>query len=408
MARKLALLFIMVSVLLTSPGCWNRREVDQLAIVVAAGFDILQDNTVLLTAQIAKPGNIANKFGGGGAGSGGGESVVIASAKGRTAFEAIQRINQKIPRSYYFGNNRIVVISEALTKGNRLRDILEILTSQRLIRRTRLLFISKGPARDVIELLAYVEKLPSEDIFKQFNSQSEVSTFTETNLNTLMNRMNAKDTEPIANGIAIVDAVDPKAKNIKGDKGQLPDKQRSSNVEKKIAKVSGVAVFRKLQMIGWLDGEETKDMLLIRGEHARTEIVVPYKGDRGVTYSLIDNKTKITPKIIGGRLNFEVNIKAKAILEEIDFPFELKEPVTVEAMTKDLNKVIKVHVEKTLKKVQKEYRSDIFGFGQKFHRKYRQEWEQVRDKWDDTFANAEINIKVETEITGSQLMENTF
>ncbi|MCL5289823.1 MAG: Ger(x)C family spore germination C-terminal domain-containing protein, partial [Firmicutes bacterium] len=51
-----------------------------------------------------------------------------------------------------------------------------------------------------------------------------------------------------------------------------------------------------------------------------------------------------------------------------------------------------------LKKAQRVYGVDIFGFGDAFHRKYKKDWRELKDRWDEEFARAEVNIAVEAHV----------
>ncbi len=209
MTGRILGIILLGSLLLLTPGCWNRREVDELAIVTAVGLDLLPGNKFLITSQVAKTGNLAGPTSGGQSGKpGGGESVVVVSAQGKTAWEAVQNISDKIPRGYYFGHNRLLIFSEKLARSGQLRKILDATTRHHLIRRNRLLFVTSGPARDAVELLPYLEKIPANDVFKIFVTQSETSTFPRITINTFMNRLNAKDIEPVATRLEVVNALE--------------------------------------------------------------------------------------------------------------------------------------------------------------------------------------------------------
>jgi hypothetical protein len=55
-------------------------------------------------------------------------------------------------------------------------------------------------------------------------------------------------------------------------------------------------------------------------------------------------------------------------------------------------------VETGLSKVQKEYKSDVLGFGKLLHSQHKQEWnEGIKERWLDIFP--EVEVKVEANIT---------
>lgn len=60
MKRILALILLHIVVTLLLSGCWNRRELNELAIAVAAGVDWVDDR-YRLTVQVAIPGQVTSK-----------------------------------------------------------------------------------------------------------------------------------------------------------------------------------------------------------------------------------------------------------------------------------------------------------------------------------------------------------
>ncbi|SDN66931.1 spore germination protein KC [Paenibacillus sp. yr247] len=65
MIRKSMILFLLTTMVLLSAGCWNRRELNELAIAGAIGID-KAGNQIRLSVQVMNPGEIAVKKGGGG------------------------------------------------------------------------------------------------------------------------------------------------------------------------------------------------------------------------------------------------------------------------------------------------------------------------------------------------------
>lgn len=56
-----------------------------------------------------------------------------------------------------------------------------------------------------------------------------------------------------------------------------------------------------------------------------------------------------------------------------------------------------------LSKAQREYGVDIFDFAGTFRRKYPREWKELKDRWDEVFAGAEVEFAVEAHIRRSGL-----
>ena len=99
--RILLLLATLVSVPLLS-GCWDRVEVNDLAIVTAAAINKKDDNQIELSIQIFIPKTLSSG-GGEAGGSGGGKMTVTASQTGKNIAEALSKLHGKMPREIFGG-----------------------------------------------------------------------------------------------------------------------------------------------------------------------------------------------------------------------------------------------------------------------------------------------------------------
>ncbi|MGO4109025.1 Ger(x)C family spore germination protein [Paenibacillus sp. YAF4_2] len=91
--RTLAVL-LLLPLLLAITGCWNRRELNDLAIAVGLGFDKVGDQ-YLVSVQVVDPGEVAsNKT------SGARTPVTLYQAKGQTIFEAMRKITTCHPGKF--------------------------------------------------------------------------------------------------------------------------------------------------------------------------------------------------------------------------------------------------------------------------------------------------------------------
>ncbi len=161
-------------------------------------------------------------------------------------------------------------------------------------------------------------------------------------------------------------------------------------------------------MVGWLNNNEARDVLWVRGELGRTTINVPCGKDKNLAYLIISSSSQIKATLHNGRVVFNIKIKPEASLQEMDFPLDLKKTATLQQMTRDLNRVIRSSIESNIKKIQTGLRSNILGLGQKFYRQQRREWPKYRQNWDDTFARADVSVEVDSLIRRSDLTTDTF
>jgi len=65
----------------------------------------------------------------------------------------------------------------------------------------------------------------------------------------------------------------------------------------------------------------------------------------------------------------------------------------------ELSKETQESVQKLIKKVQEEYKMDIFGFGRRVHQQYPHQWKSLKDNWNETFSQLKVSVKVDLKCT---------
>lgn len=162
MKRSYPLFILLIVFLLFTTGCWNRRELNELAIALAIGIDSTKDGQFLLTAQVVNPGELATGNSGGGTGT---SPTVIYQAKGKTVFEAFRKMTKESPRKIYPSHLRILVIGESLAKKG-IGKPLDLLTRDWELRSDFYIVVAKGMrAEEILKVPTSLEKIPANQIF---------------------------------------------------------------------------------------------------------------------------------------------------------------------------------------------------------------------------------------------------
>ncbi|WP_169089655.1 hypothetical protein [Paenibacillus sp. PL91] len=92
MTLKMGFLALMILCMLPLAGCWNYREMNELAIALAMGADKAGPGEYRFSFQVVNARDIS------GIKSSGQIPVNVFSGKGKTLFEAIRKASQKVPR----------------------------------------------------------------------------------------------------------------------------------------------------------------------------------------------------------------------------------------------------------------------------------------------------------------------
>ncbi|QUW22382.1 Ger(x)C family spore germination protein [Sporosarcina sp. Marseille-Q4063] len=171
----------------------------------------------------------------------------------------------------------------------------------------------------------------------------------------------------------------------------------------KLPEVSGVALFSDRQFSGhYLDAKESLIMTLMmkKGKKKKYAQFTYLWEENGVEYPITVEHVKKKKKWKITNDKIEATYKIKFGVEE--FPHDnLDNTALVNKLNKFLSEQLTTDFNKVIKKLQ-EAKSDSIGFGQNVRAFHRELWE--KGKWQDTFSEMDINVKVEAEITRSGIL----
>ncbi|HWO96477.1 MAG TPA: Ger(x)C family spore germination protein, partial [Bacillus sp. (in: firmicutes)] len=137
------LLFFCGSVFLVS-GCWDRVELNDLAIVTAAAIDKKGENEIELSIQVFIPKTLSSGGGqGGGGGSGGGTMTLVTSKKGANLADALSKLQSEIPRKVFWGQCKVFIFGEKLAKEG-IQEQMDFLLRHPQPRERAYMFVSEG------------------------------------------------------------------------------------------------------------------------------------------------------------------------------------------------------------------------------------------------------------------------
>jgi len=92
-------------------GCWDRTEINDLAIITSGGIDLTENGRIELVVRqslISAPGTEDfSSMGGGQDGSAG--LTIIRSVEGQTMAEASSRLQQVLSRKLFWGQDEVFV-----------------------------------------------------------------------------------------------------------------------------------------------------------------------------------------------------------------------------------------------------------------------------------------------------------
>lgn len=367
-------------IMLNIAGCWNRRELDNLAIVSGLAIDKGEESgKIQLTAQILKPGNLSIAAAGGAGGARGAEKPYWnLTETGNTVFETIRALTHKSNRRLFLPHNEIVIFSQDIAKEG-IQKYIDFIIRDHELRRLIYVLVSKGKASEILESKTELEQIPAISISQLIEARDATSESSAVNLQEFMNRLMSKTTAPIASLIEVVG-------------------------KEKTALLMGTAVFKKDKLTGFLDRAETRGLQWVIGEVKSGIIVVECPNGKGkASLEIIRASSKITPEIKDNTLHIKVEINEEGNLGEEMCLADLSKPEVWMSIERRKAVVIRKEVMAALKKAQ-EWNTDIFGFGDAVHRKYPKLWKYIESQWDDFFPSLEVTVIVKAKLRRSGMI----
>jgi len=365
--RFLAAALALVMILLLS-GCFDRRELDTIAIVVGAGLDKgREEGNVRVTLQIANigsseqsdPQTASNEA----------SSFVNVTEEGPAVNYAVRNMQSKVSRLIYLAHNKVIVIGEEMAKTG-INNVLDFFVRASEARLTVNLLVAEGKAGEILSTSAYLEQLPGTEIQELIRDQEITSTAPIITELDFIGTMIEKSVEAFAPLIKIVE----------------------ENGEKHL-KISGTAVFKDSKMVGKFDEYETQGMLHVQDRFQRGVLFVRIQ-DTPATIEILDAKTQLRPEVFtDGTIMMHMKLNVTAGLGDQGEGVNLFTPENMEMVKNAVSDAIKDQIARAIEKA-KEYDADIFGFGKKLSRYSPEQWKEMAEQWDNLCRSVQYDVEV--------------
>jgi spore germination protein KC len=386
--KKYAAKAVMLLVCLTClSGCFDRRELDTMGIVLGVAIDKAEtEGETELTVQMANP---AGKSGSGSkgkksmekdGGGGGSQAFINVSDTGQNINYIIREMQHKMSRRIYVAHNQAIIIGEELAK-NGVRDVLDFFARAPEARMTLNVFVAKGKAKDVMDINPEFEKVTSTELIKILKDQKLTAHAPIVTEFEFVNTMISKTTAAVAPIVKIIND---------GETDRLY--------------VCGCAVFKQSVMVGELGENETRGLLIVKNQ-AKSGVMRLNIMDTPATVEIRHAKTKVTPVLYtDGNTVYNIEVEMTVGLGDQSGTVNLASPENMAAMVGAAEKEVKAEIESAVAK-SKELNADVFGFGEYLNRKYPDEWKSMQKSWDELYKSITVTITVKAKADGSGRIE---
>ncbi|MCH5584646.1 Ger(x)C family spore germination protein [Shimazuella sp. AN120528] len=372
---QLLKIFLVCCSLFIISGCWDSKDIEELAMEVGAALDktnapissldqgYRKKNIIKMTLQNISPKSSPQSDKGGQQ-----QKYENVTGSGDSILEIFREISLKKDVPPYGAHLKILVIGEKLVKEKNLQILLALFDRTFEVRDSCIILIAKGSAAQTLKLATDVPAFTLVGIEK--NRYRSVKMLPAIRLGKVMSNM-----ADHANFII-----------------------QSTSTKKRKVKFNGGAIIKgnTNRLIGFLNEDEVAGLNFITGEIKGGIITGRDPKTHGlISYEISSVKSKIIPHLDGEHISFDVNIESEGRLNEEHVhagnAFANKFLKRAEMAIK---KEVEHLVHQSLNKLQKKYQIDVAGFNEQMRIQFPKEWLQLEKDWDKRFSQAPIKSHV--------------
>lgn len=382
MKNRSILIFIILINIFINTSCWNYKEINEKLIVAGVTVDY-DDITkkVIISVEISKPELIGNRIE---------ISSEVLQEKGDTVFEVVRSLISTAGMKLFWSHTKVIIFSENVLKHEEIflsaidffsrdaecRDDIWILLS------------SEKNAYEIFKAKVDIERIVSYHLESIIKNEKNFSKFHATRLYELIDNLSIKGIEPT-----------------------IPTVDTEKFEDKIIARIFGTSILKGTKKVGWLNGNESKTFLTIINKLNGGTINVNQKVRNEIipiALEIFKNKTKIEPKFENDTITMIIDVKTTVNINEVGTEKDFINGENFKKLKSDGEKLIEKNIINLIKKVQRNYNSDIFGFGLIIEREMPDVWKELKPKWDYEFKNVKVIVNSELNIRGSALRSKTI
>ena len=383
-------ILLLIPLLFLMTGCFNYHELNELAIVTSMGIDLTDDGDYKVSILIANGKNSQTNN------REGQSQTVVYSGTGNTISRAFKEINLQIPKIPYIGHLGVVVVSEDVAKKG-MRNILDyLLRNPESVKRFYLIMAKDDSAEDVIQVLSPLETFPGQSITNNIAISSEQEAISTTiHYSQFVDDLLRKGKEPTLPTISI---------SGKADKGSSNKNLESSNIKTK-NKLGPVALFKGDKVVYTTTNSESRGINIITGQI--DEMIIETDCDDGnIVVNLTGVSSKINVKKKNNKPLVTIDVSSEGEIQEVTCQKDIQENKVILEIESQVEKKLKKKLKKAVE-VTQQYKTDIFGIGNLFYKKYPKDFNKI-DNWSDVYTDIDFKYNINVKLNTKGAVEKTI
>ncbi len=372
---KIAKWFLFIVFPLFLAGCWDKKELNEVALVVGVGIDQVEEG-YKITAQVIKPPPKDQ-------GSSGGSDLPTwsVSATGDSVMVAIRNLNELSPRRLYWAHLQTIIFGDEMARDG-IVPVITWFERDRDSRAGATVVVTPGTAEDLLNTKVELENVPARAMAELIEG-SEMRQISAQGVK-LRDLMSALSTPGIE---LVVDVIKPK--EIRG------------KVE--TFEIDGVAIFNKDKLQGYVYGAKALGTEVINSTLNYTIIEGKCPQNNGIFgFQITDFQSSVKPQLKGESITMKINVTLEGNLLDQTCNMDLLQPENLKNVEKEITDFIVRNVKSEFNAA-KEMNSDIYGVGREIRRFYPDHWKKIKDST-AYLGQVDFDFQVESNVRRSGLI----
>lgn len=379
---------------LVAPGCWDYREVNQIAFVGAIGVDAAGPNVEVtwLTPIPASVAGGATAGGGGGGGAGGGgtaASVLTTSAFGPSVGDTFAKLDNVLGKAFSASHCRVVVFGEDLARRG-IESVLDVFTRWYEFRRSMAVFVARPSAKEVMTLQSPLVRDPADFMVGLADSSPVLAFSGPIRIQDLIEALQSYRRD------AVIPIIAPVPENEARAGAPSPGGPGGGKPPVTALRLAGLAVFGRDRMVGTLSPSETIYYLILTGRFEMS--FVTFKDPLAPDHRIVIQITDVKRRIKGGSVDkpaIIVEVEAAGSLQEVGSGHDYTSDRPRRLLQRRVREELERGMLRLIHRCQTEFRTDLFAFGDAYVGKFLF-WDDWRKySWlHDKFPKAQIAVRV--------------
>ncbi len=374
-------MLVIVLYMLLFTGCWNYKEINDKSVVAGAALDYDKDtDELVLTVEIAIARTEQNN------------TIILSDTyqgRGWDVFDASRNLIAITGQKLYWSHTKIIIFSRSIMENKNLFiGVLDWIKRDSETRDDIWFFLSgEDTAAEILtDTRVQIENITSYYLEDIARNEKSVSKYLSVPCYEFVDDLGSKGITPV-----------------------LPTVKIEAEGENVIPVVYGEALLKGLKPEKWLNGEQTKILLILKDKLRGGLLVIKgeYEGkETVVTLEILKSKTKITSKAQlaeSNEITMSVNVKMDVVIAGIDGEADVITKKNRKKLKQDAENKVKENIGDLMSVLQQECGCDAVGFGRLVEIEHPEVWKRIEPDWNAVFPFVKTDVNVEISIKGSAL-----